>query len=94
MGWWNAVENERRAVIGEKNAQMRSRITSLESRFASDQLDALVDGIAINKELKDADWAAPEIRMQGTNMLRQMLERLKEYNRLEGHSDRVNSVCF
>jgi len=94
LGWRSAVENERRAVIGEKNAQMRSRITSLESRFSSDQLDALVDGIAINKELKDADWATPEIRMQGTNMLRQMLERLKEYNRLEGHGDEVIGVAF
>ncbi|NER01169.1 MAG: WD40 repeat domain-containing protein [Okeania sp. SIO3C4] len=81
-----AVWQWRRAVVGEKNAVMKANIATLETRFASEQLDALVEGIKIGKELKDADWATIENRIQGANMLRKMVdvEGWKEFSLLEG----------
>ncbi len=81
-----AVWQWRRAVVGETNAVMKANIATLETRFASEQLDALVEGIKIGKELKDADWATIENRIQGANMLRKMVdaEGWKEFNLLEG----------
>ncbi|NET13913.1 MAG: CHAT domain-containing protein [Okeania sp. SIO1H6] len=81
-----AVWQWRRAVVGEKNAVMKANIATLETRFASEQLDGLVEGIKIGKELKDADWATIENRIQGANMLRKMVdvEGWKEFSLLEG----------
>ncbi|MBE9039733.1 PD40 domain-containing protein [Oscillatoriales cyanobacterium LEGE 11467] len=84
-----------RAVAGEKNANMRARIATLDERWNSNKsVDVLLDGMALANELKEADWATSDTRIRGAGMLQQMVEGIGESNRLEGHDRHVNSVAF
>ncbi|MBE9039734.1 trypsin-like peptidase domain-containing protein [Oscillatoriales cyanobacterium LEGE 11467] len=85
----------RQAVWNEKNAEIGARIATLDDRWNSDKsLDALLDGMALAKELEDADWATSDNRIQGAAMLQQMVEGIQESNRLEGHNGTPFSVVF
>jgi len=85
-----------RAVNGERNAEMKSRIATLDSRLVSgeESLNFQLDVIAAGKELKDARWATYDSRLRGANLLREMLMKWREYNSIEGHQGWVNSVVF
>ncbi len=87
------------AFIGEKNAknaEVRANISNLKSRFAATQdFNALIRGIQLGNKLKQVNWAAANTRIQGIDMLREMVywQGFKEYNSLQ-HTDEVNSVAF
>jgi len=91
-----AVWQWRRAVIGEKNAQMQAEIATLDSRFASDKsLDSLIAGIKLGKKINNGNWwAEADTFILGSVLLQKMVYGMKEYNRLEGHSDWVYAVDF
>ncbi|MBC6476813.1 MAG: hypothetical protein GDA56_02450 [Hormoscilla sp. GM7CHS1pb] len=71
-----------RAAIGERNAEMRAKIATLDSRWVSgeESLNLQLDVIAVGKELKEASWAKFDSRLRVTNLLREMLMKWREYN--------------
>jgi len=66
---------------------------SSKALFVSDVgLDALVEALRAGAELQKAFWAGNETRSQALTALQQAVFRVKEYNRLEGHSSQVWSA--
>ncbi|NEQ74358.1 MAG: hypothetical protein F6K23_15775 [Okeania sp. SIO2C9] len=89
-----------RTFIGEQkalNAQISSEINNLKSRFVATQnVDALIEGIKLGKNLKKANWVEMKTRIQGIDILREMVywQGFKEYNSLDRHTTEINSVAF
>lgn len=80
-----AVWQWRRAVVGERNAVISSRITTLES-FPRTSLEQQLDVIALGKELQ-GNWVSLENRVRGTVLVQQTFNfgKLREKNTLEGN---------
>ncbi|RCJ35000.1 hypothetical protein A6770_40775 [Nostoc minutum NIES-26] len=91
VGWW-------RAVISNKNSELIARSLTLISSFASNnQLDALLEGIRIGKQLKQLkqlSGATANTQMQVVTAMRKVVYGIREYNRLEGHSGEVAGISF
>ncbi|NES05250.1 MAG: hypothetical protein F6K22_21960 [Okeania sp. SIO2F4] len=86
-----------RTFIGEQNALMRAEFGNLKARFAATQdFNALIEGIKLGKNLTKANWAEIKTRIQGIDMLREMVywQGFKEYNSLDRHTTEINSVAF
>ena len=84
------------AAKNAKNAQTRANISNLKSRFAAtEDFNALIQGIQLGKQLQKVNWSAINTRIQGIDMLREMVywQGFKEYNSLQ-HTKAVNSVAF
>jgi WD40 repeat protein len=91
VGWW-------RAFISNKNSELIARSVTLESSFATNnELDALLEGIRVGKQLKELKQlgsATANTQMKVATALRQVVYGIREYNRLEGHSGEVAGVSF
>ncbi|MDY6804064.1 MAG: caspase family protein, partial [Cyanobacteriota bacterium] len=89
-----AVWQWRRAVVGERNAEISARMATLES-LPRTSLEQQLDVIALGKELGQ-DWVSFENRVRGTVLLQQTFdfESWKESNRLKGHQLWVSHVTF
>ena len=70
--------------------------TSSEALFTSNKrLDALIEALRARQKLQMLGIAAPaDTQTQVESVLRQAIYRADEYNRLSGHSDKVNQVTF
>nr|MDJ0517410.1 trypsin-like peptidase domain-containing protein [Trichodesmium sp. MO_231.B1] len=91
-----AFESEQRAIIGEKNAEMRSEIATLESGYQS--LETQLELIKLGKKLKklqdqDDGQLKPDIPFKTAGIVQKMSD-WRESNRLEGHQDAVISAEF
>jgi WD40 repeat protein len=91
VGWW-------RTFISNKNSELIARSVTLESSFATNnELDALLEGIRVGKQLKELKQlgsATANTQMKVVTALRQVVYGIREYNRLEGHSGEVAGVSF
>ncbi len=56
--------------------------------------EALPEGLRLIQQLKSPIPIGDDAQMQAVVSLQQVLSKIKEHNRLEGHSDRVLSVSF
>jgi len=80
-----AVKSEQKAIISEKNADMRAQIATLESRF-DQSLETQLDIIKLGRQLKklqDDGQLKPDIRYKTAGILHKMTD-WREFNRLEG----------
>ncbi|NES06554.1 MAG: trypsin-like serine protease, partial [Okeania sp. SIO2F4] len=90
-----AVESEQRAIISEKNADMRAEIATLESRF-DESLETQLDIIRLGKQLKKLQndrQIKPDIPFRTAGILQEMTN-WREYKRLEEHLQPVISAEF
>lgn len=82
-----------RAAIGETNAQLNALSASSEALVATNrQFDALLKSIRAGRDLKSSLGATAQTRTRVITALQQAVYGVREYNRLEGHSDWVSSV--
>jgi WD40 repeat protein len=86
------------ALIESEKFQIRADITSSEALFASNkELNALIQAIKAGRRLKQplgAIGAKPDTRTEVVTALLKAIDEVTERNRLEGHSNPVNSVSF
>jgi WD40 repeat protein/tetratricopeptide (TPR) repeat protein len=84
-----------RAAIGETNAQLNALSASSEALVATYRpFDALLKSIRAGRDLKSSLGATAETRTRVITALQQAVYGVREYNRLEGHSDWVSSVSW
>ncbi|HEY9668175.1 MAG TPA: hypothetical protein V6C91_15295, partial [Coleofasciculaceae cyanobacterium] len=82
-----------RTAIGETNAELNALSASSEALVASNrQFDGLLKGLRAGRELKGSVGATAEAQTRVITALQQAVYRVKEYNRLEVHTDWVSSV--
>ena len=90
-GFWVSAEQRRKRVeiaeIEALNSTSEARLTS------NNQLEALIAGVKAGKRIQET-VASPEIKQQTLDKLRQAIQRIQEYNRLENHSHWVLSASF
>ncbi|MDZ8240244.1 MAG: P83/100 family protein [Nostoc sp. ChiQUE01a] len=98
-----AQKQEQQAIIAKADADKRRinaeiLVDSLKSQnlMASNfELDALVAGLKVGKRLKTPNKnVEPDTRVLAVATLQQVVYGVKERNRLEAHSSRVNGVAF
>ncbi len=69
-------------------------VQSSEALFASNQkLDALIAAIKAKQQLNQSLWVNQSLIQQSDTALQQVVYGVKEYNRLIGHQDRLNSIA-
>ena len=91
-----AEMQRQRAEIAEINAESEARLLS------NDQLGALVASVQAGRKLQETKatsligiaQAQSNIKIQTADRLQQILSRVLEHNRLEGHSGNVYNVSF
>jgi len=84
-----------RAAIGEANAQLSALSASSEALVASNrQFDALLKSLRAGRQLKQSFGATADTRIRVVTALQQAVYGVREYNRLEGHTNWVSSVSF
>ena len=84
-----------RALIGETNAQLNALSASSEALVATNRpFDALLKSIRAGRDLKRSLGATAETRTRVITALQQTVYGVREYNRLEGHTDWVSSVSW
>ena len=84
-----------RAAVGETNAQLNALSSSSEALVVSNrQFDALLKSLKAGVTLKQSLGATAETRMRVITALQQAVYGVREYNRLEGHTDWVSSVSW
>jgi WD40 repeat protein/energy-coupling factor transporter ATP-binding protein EcfA2 len=91
------IERQKKALIVAQQNEIQAFRTSSEAFFSSNQqLEALLEGLRAGKKLQRATWltAEPQIQAQVVPTLWQAVYKIKERNRLEGHSDAVVGVAF
>ncbi|MDJ0531961.1 MAG: tetratricopeptide repeat protein [Xenococcaceae cyanobacterium MO_207.B15] len=87
----NAIQARRQAEIGEIRA-LGSSATSL---LASHQeIEALMEALKMGGQLKKTFRAKANEQIEAVTALQKVVYAVRERNRLEGHSDVVNSVSF
>ncbi len=78
-----------------QQAQIRSLAASSEALFVSDQqLEALIDGLKAEKQLKGLIGVGDDTRTRAIAQLQQLVYWARELNRLEGHKGWVFSVAW
>lgn len=78
-----------------QQAQIRSLAASSEALFVSDQqLEALIDGLKAEKQLKGLIGVADDTKTRAVAQLQQVVYWARELNRLEGHQGWVYSVAW
>jgi WD40 repeat protein len=78
-----------------QQTQSLNLATFAKQKFGRDQqLDALVDGLKAGKTLQRVVWIPPETTIQVVTALQQVVDKMKEHNRLQGHSTTVGGVSF
>ena len=76
-----------------QQAEIRSLAASSEALFVSDQqLEALIDGLKAEKQLKGLIGVADDTKTRAVTALQQVVYWVRELNRLEGHQGWVHSV--
>ncbi len=84
-----------RAAIGETNARLSDLSASSEALVTSNkQFEALLKSLRVGKQLKQSLGATPDTQMRVVTALQQAVYGVREYNRLEKHTDWVSSVSF
>ncbi|MDZ8263725.1 toll/interleukin-1 receptor domain-containing protein [Nostoc sp. ChiQUE01b] len=89
-------EAEQRRISAEKN-EIKALCKSSEAFVAShQQFDGLVEALKAGITFKHANWSqeTPEIENEVASALRQAVYGIQEFNRLEGHTSIVRSMCF
>ena len=82
------------ARLGEVQ-QIKSLVASSQALLLSDRkFDGLLEGLRAGTSLRSLDWIDDETKDQVTGILRQSIQEVKEYNRLERHSGGAWSVSF
>ncbi|WP_421656040.1 TIR domain-containing protein [Leptothermofonsia sp. ETS-13] len=85
---------EQRRVASEKN-EVSALIASSEALFSlNKRLDALLQGLNAARLLEQASWIDDNLRTKAVVALQQAVYGVQEYNRLEGHTNRLQSVNF
>src|SRR6476469_987960 len=88
IGW-------RQAVISKNNIQIRTISASSESLLNSNkELEALIESLKAAKLLKQTFWVESDTKLGVITALQQTVYGVSEHNRLESHSDIINSVSF
>jgi WD40 repeat protein/tetratricopeptide (TPR) repeat protein len=59
-----------------------------------DQLGALLASLKAAKKLKEITTTEEDLKSKTARVLGHIVYRIQEYNRFEGHSHAVNSICF
>ena len=89
-----AVQKQHELQIEE----IEATVTSSEALFALDrQLDALVEAIEANEEVRDIPFSSPQVsdlEMRAEAILRRIVYNINEYNNLAGHTAPVVSGTF
>ncbi len=90
------ARNEARdAQVNAENKAIEAVSTSARALFASNkQLEALIEGIKAGKMVKEAEAVSEETRMRVILVLMKIINEIREYNRLEGHTSEVMGVSF
>ncbi len=84
-----------RAAIGESNARLSDLSASSEALVASNrEFDGLLKSLKAGKQLKQTLGATADTQFRVISALQQAVYGVREYNRLEGHTDWVSSVSF
>jgi len=84
-----------RAAIGENNAQLNALSASSEALVASNrEFDALLQILSADRKLKYPLGETADTRARVITTLQEAVYGIRELNRLEGHTDWVNSVAF
>lgn len=84
-----------RAAIGETNARLSDLSASSEALVTSNkQFEALLKSLRVGKQLKQSWGATADTHMRVVTALEQAVYGVREYNRLERHTDWVSSVSF
>jgi WD40 repeat protein/energy-coupling factor transporter ATP-binding protein EcfA2 len=91
FGWWQAEIQRRQAIINEINALT---VSSEKLSIANQKFDALIYGLKAGKKLKQAVGANLELKKQVVLALQQAVDNLKEFNRLQGHTNWIYGVSF
>ena len=98
---WYAFDRAAEAQKGKENAQFIAHSANSEAIFASHlEIEALREGIKTGKQLKQvqklkqAGWVEADTQMRVETALHQLVYEVREYNRLEGHSDGVWGVAW
>jgi len=88
---FQAISQFRQAVINEVKAVSASS----EALFASHkELDALLEGIRAAKKLEASNWADARTKDRVRTALQEVVYKVKERNRLQGHTHGVYSVSW
>jgi WD40 repeat protein/tetratricopeptide (TPR) repeat protein len=78
-----------------ENEEFLADSLSAEALLTSNlDLEALLKAIGNGRRLQHSIRVNPEIRLRAITTLHQIIYRIHEYNCLQGHSSRVNSVVF
>ncbi|MBD2066004.1 caspase family protein [Leptolyngbya sp. FACHB-671] len=85
------TEQQNRAIKGEIQALTALSETSF---LTNDQLGALIACLKAGRQLTIATWITDSLRIKTIEALRQVIFGIKEWNRLQGHSDIVYAVSF
>lgn len=91
---YEAAEQQR--ILAEKN-EIKALCKSSEAFVTSyQQFDGLVEAIKAGIKLKRASWNQKkhEVESEVASALRQAVYGIQEFNRLEGHTSIVRSICF
>ncbi|MGQ4648746.1 WD40 domain-containing protein [Lyngbya aestuarii] len=84
-----------RALIGENNAQLNALSASSEALVASNrEFDALLQILSADEKLQYPLGETIDTRARVVTTLQEAVYGIRELNRLEGHTDWVNSVAF
>ena len=84
VGWYNSA-------IGQINTLTQSARSLLASNL---QFDALLEGLRAAKRAKQIPGVDSDTKIRLAGTLNQAMHNVKEYNSLEGHTDRVESIAF
>ena len=75
--------------------EIKATSVSSQALFASrDELGAMREAIRAGQELKQLGWRDADTEKLVIKALRQLLYKVKEFNRLEGHTDGVHGVAI
>ena len=78
-----------------KLREIQALNSSTQANLLSDrQLEALINSVEAGKQLQKTIAVPPEIRYRTLNRLRQVLSKIREKNRFQGHNSWVTSVSF
>ncbi len=84
-----------RSLWNETNTQIGATVAKADTLgLANRHFEALIESLAAARQLENTWGAKPETQIRVTIALQQSLTRVRERNRLEGHTDWVRSVVY
>ena len=96
-----ALQEKEEALRQEQEERKRAEIAEIEALSSLSQalllshnhLEALIAGVKAGRKLKEVE-APPNVQLWTMDRLRQVVDRVRERNRFQGHTDCVTCVSF